>query len=303
MDSKPTLLYILAPSYSGSTLLTYLLAQHRAISTVGELKGTSMGDVRAYRCSCGSLIHECEFWKQVDARARESGLEFSFDNFGTVFQGDHPLADRIVRAGVRSPAAEILRRLACAIVPGAAAGIRRVAEQNRVLTGIVCELQGGTIFLDGSKDAARLLHLLQAGLWQVRVIYLQRDGRGVANSIGAHRNVPFRQAMEIWREDVIELQRMRRRLDDGAVFDLHYEDLCRSPVETLGRLWSWLGVDPMPVRQRFRDGTFHILGNTMRLSGAAEIRLDERWRATLSQEDMGMFEQRNGTLNRQLAYE
>ena len=196
-------------------------------------------------------------------------------------------------------------RLASAVVPGTASAVRRVAEQNRVLAGIVCNLQGGAIFLDGSKDSRRLSHLIDAGLWQVRVIYLQRDGRGVASSIASHRNLPFGQAMEVWREDVMELQRMRRRLDGESVsvFDLHYEDLCRAPDETLGRLWSWLGIEAMPASRNFRDGDFHILGNTMRLSNTTEIRLDERWKTTLSPEDMGMIEQRNGALNRQLAYD
>ena len=48
MSERPRLLYILAPSYSGSTLLTYLLSQHDAIATVGELKATSRGDLDTY---------------------------------------------------------------------------------------------------------------------------------------------------------------------------------------------------------------------------------------------------------------
>ncbi len=303
MTGKRRLLYILAPSFSGSTLLTYLLGHHEEISTIGELKATKMGDVREYRCSCGEPILECGFWQAVQGRARERGLEFSVERFNTVFRGDNPVANKLVQATVRPPALEVARRMALSVVPGAASAVRRIAAHNRALADNVCELQGGAIFLDGSKDSVRLLHLLDSDLWEVQVIYLQRDGRGVTNSIRSHRNVSFAKAMEIWREWVTELERMRRRLDGAAVFDLQYEALCRAPVETLARLWEWLGVEPMPVSENFRDGDFHILGNSMRLSNATEIRLDERWRTALSAEDFAAFERRNGALNRELGYE
>jgi hypothetical protein len=297
------LLYILAPSFSGSTLLTYLLAQHDDVSTIGELKATKMGDVNQYRCSCGSLIRECGFWNAVEARARATGLPFSVENFGTVFRGDNPLASKVVQAAVRPPALELVRRVALATVPGAGSAVRRIAAHNLALANIVCELQGGAIFLDGSKDSVRLLHLLASDLWQVQVIYLQRDGRGVAHSIRSHRGVSYAQALEIWRENVVELERMRRRLDGVPVFDLHYEELCGSPIETLERIWEWLGVTPMPVRQNFRDGEYHILGNAMRLSNANEVRLDERWKSAVTAEELAAFERRNGALNRELGYE
>ncbi len=303
MNSRPDLLYILAPSFSGSTLLTYLLAQHDEISTIGELKATQMGDVDIYRCSCGSQIRACKFWSEVGRRCAEAGADFSLGRFGTVFQGDTWLADKIVKTAVRRPWFEHFRTFALHAIPGAASSVRRIARHNLELMKIVCDLQGGSIFLDGSKDSVRLKHLVEARVWRVRVIYLQRDGRGVANSFKSHRNLTFDEAMKVWRTDAAELQCMRRRLDRNAVLDLHYEDLCRSPGETCQRIWQWLGIADQAIDTNFKQGDFHILGNAMRLRAMNEIRLDERWKSALSDGDMAAFERSGGILNRELGYE
>ena len=70
MSTKPILLYILAPSFSGSTLLTYLLAQHPRVATVGELKATRMGSIDEYRCSCGEPMRTCEFWQALGGKPK-----------------------------------------------------------------------------------------------------------------------------------------------------------------------------------------------------------------------------------------
>ena len=53
-------LYVASPSYSGSTLLTMLLAEHPEVATIGEMKG-GQEDLSSYRCSCGALFAACPF--------------------------------------------------------------------------------------------------------------------------------------------------------------------------------------------------------------------------------------------------
>ena len=179
MSVQRDLLYILAPSFSGSTLLTYLLAQHPEIATVGELKATQMGPIEKYRCSCGELILDCNFWKTLQNGANAAGLEFSLDKFATVFEGGGSFSDRVVRASVRGELFEQVRSILLHVIPGVASRLDGLAVRNRKLADIVCQLQGGRIILDGSKDAVRLLHLINSGYWNIKVIYLQMDGRGV----------------------------------------------------------------------------------------------------------------------------
>ena len=303
MSERPQLLYILAPSYSGSTLLTYLLAQHEAIATIGELKATRMGDIDAYRCSCGALIRECEFWSRLAQRATDEGLAFSLDDFGTVYGNGTSFVDRVVRALVRGPVFETARSALLGLLPDSMTRVRAVTRQNLTLSKIVCDMQGGSIFLDGSKDSARLLHYLRSGEWDIRVIYLQRDGRGVTNSYVKHDGVDYDGAIDYWRKAVTELQRMRGRLDDDRVYDLLYEDLCREPERRLAEICRWLGIEALDHGTTFSAESQHVLGNSMRLNNVTEIRFDEAWRKKLTPQNLRDFEQRAGALNRRLGYE
>ena len=61
------LVYIASPSYSGSTLLTFLLNAHRDVATMGELKWGPI-DLETYCCSCGELLTACPFWQDVARR-------------------------------------------------------------------------------------------------------------------------------------------------------------------------------------------------------------------------------------------
>jgi hypothetical protein len=112
------LVYILAPSYTGSTLLTFLLAQHKDIATIGELKATARGDLNTYRCSCGLLQRECGFWKKVAAAMRQNGASFTLDDFGTHFRADSFLCDRLLRAVLHGRFFEAIRSLAIRLLPG-----------------------------------------------------------------------------------------------------------------------------------------------------------------------------------------
>jgi hypothetical protein len=300
---RQRLLYILAPSYSGSTLLTYLLAWHPRIATIGELKATPMGDVERYRCSCGELITQCGFWREASALCAKRNVHFDVRDFNTVVHSESPLADRLLKAEVRGPWFEALRRLGIKLVPGARADLARQLERNRVLTGVIAELQNADIFLDGSKDATRLLHFVESGLFDVRVIHLQRDGRGVITSIAKHTGLPFMQAAERWAKDIQGLESMRKRLPPALVIDLKYEDLCRDPAATLARIFGWLGIDTATVAaDDFKRGDFHLLGNAMRLNAVSEVRLDEKWRSLIEETDQRYFLRKFGVVHKRLGY-
>ncbi len=300
----PKLLYLLAPSYSGSTLLTYLLSQHERIATIGELKATRMGDVASYRCSCGELITVCEFWRQLQVLAAENGVDFSVHNFDTVFSSHNPAISKVIRATVRGRWFEVMRAGLLSLVPESISRLDYVAHRNMVLGQTVCQIQDGDVFVDGSKDSVRLMHMIRSGLWDVYVIYLQREGRAVINSYRKHDGFNIGQAIRYWKHAVRELRRMRARLDDSRVFDLHYETLCRDPEQTMTAIWSWLGLENQPLQELGSIAVkSHILGNKMRLRNASEIRYDDTWKSAFSPADLALFDRHAGDLNRKLGYE
>jgi hypothetical protein len=54
--------------------------------------------------------------------------------------------------------------------------------------------------------------------------------------------------------------------------------------------------------KNFKDSRFHILGNSMRLSGMSDIRADESWRSKLDDAQKDYYLRRFGRIHKQLGY-
>ena len=297
------LIYILAPSYTGSTLLTFLLAQHKNIATVGELKATARGNLDAYYCSCGSLMRECRFWKKVTDKMQKTDVSFKLDDFGTHFQADSFLCNRLLCAGTRIKFLEFIRSSMLRLLPSCRRQLYGILERNLKMVEVICDLQQGEKFLDGSKDPVRLGFLNLGNYWNLKVIYLIRDGRGATNSYMRHHNVPMQAAAKEWCRTHRECDRIVQELKEDTYFTIHYEDLCTNPEAMISEIYDFLGLSVGLCDLRFKSTEHHILGNQMRLSSIGEIRLDEKWKSALTERDLEIFEQTAGRLNRSYGYQ
>jgi hypothetical protein len=68
--------YVCMPgsSYTGSSLLGALLNEHPDCVSIGAATGLIRRvDLSTYRCSCGRLFNECEFWRDIAARTQALG--------------------------------------------------------------------------------------------------------------------------------------------------------------------------------------------------------------------------------------
>ncbi len=299
---RRTLVYILAPSYSGSTLLTFLLAQHQDIATVGELKaGASRGDLRKYYCSCGTLQCDCKFWQKVTARMQESHSRFALDDFGTHLTLESRAGDKIVSSRVRGPLFEGIRNMLLCW-PSFRGRLKEILGRNRQIIEIICDLQSGKYFLDGSKDPARLRFLQSTSCWEIKVIYLTRDGRGVTNSSMRHYDVSMETAALDWVHTHQECDRLVHRIGGRSTTRIRYEDLVASPEATLAEIYSFLELEGSGLNRRYWEGEQHIMGNQMRIAPKKEIALDESWRTVLTQDDLSIFHRIAGKTNRAYGY-
>jgi hypothetical protein len=286
----------MSPSYSGSTLLTLLLADHPNIATIGELKASAMGDISTYNCSCGELLTNCPFWHKVQQKMLEQGRKLSFDNFNTHFQDlKNPLANRLLRAAFRGPLFEMARQAGFLLLSEARKTKQKIILQNQALIEIICSLQQADTFLDDSKDPIRLKFFLETGLWDIRVIHLIRDGRGVTNSYMRHHNTTMPQAAQEWVHTQQECNRMAANLGNNRCLTVHYEALCLKPEETLTSIYRFLNLPPKSssISPRIK----HILGNQMRLGSLQDIRIDEKWKKALNHDELQIFMNLAGELN------
>lgn len=303
MKERTRLLYILGPSYSGSTLLTFLIGQHPEVATVGELKAAVTGPVEENHCSCGARWDQCPFWQEVQDRMRTSGAAFSLEHFGTHFGRGSAVFRRLISASVRHPCFAWPSQLALKILPPMRQEWHTIVEQNRRLINVVLKLQGGHVFLDGSKDPERLNQLLEADAWDIKVLRLIRDGRGVTNSYMKHNCVSMTVAAREWVRTEKACDRVLRRVSPASLLTLQYEALCASVEETLAAIWVWAELEP-PTPAKMRPlGTMHILGNPMRLGFRNAIKLDQKWRTELCPVDLETFNRIAGSLNRLRGYD
>lgn len=324
MTSFP-LIYILAASHSGSTLLAMLLGSHPEICSAGELKATSLGPVASYRCSCGRVIAACPFWHDVHAAMARRGFTFDIASSMTdVRTGASPAMRRLLRPLHRGPALEAIRDAALAAIPGWRKHLRHVQAVDAALAASLCECSGARAVVDSSKIGIRLKYLLSNRQLPVKVIRLVRDGRATAltymdpeqyadaqqphlrgGGSGRSRDnerLSLTAAAHEWRRSNEEAAAIVARLPRQQWRQVRYEDLCRDPRGTLEALCSFIGVGGAPPVEAFKSREHHVIGNGMRFDTSNAIVLDDRWRSAFSAEHLRVFEHTAGALNRKLGY-
>jgi hypothetical protein len=318
------LVYILAASHSGSTLLAMLLGGHPELCTVGELKVSSLGDVERYRCSCGTPILSCPFWLAVGSDLAAAGHSFRVDRPGLDFlAAPSRYARRLLRPLHRGPALELIRDVALSMDPSWAGHLARVRSRNAALVRAVLARTGRRAIVDSSKVGLRLKYLLRDPALDVKVIRLMRDGRAVAltyvdpagfadaakpelrgGGMGGSRaaeRLSMAQAAREWRRCQEEAEALLAGLPRERWTELRYEDLCTDSEAALRRLFAFLGVRT-DVSIALRKWEHHVIGNGMRLDTTREVRLDDRWRATLAATQLATFDAVAGDMNRRLGY-
>lgn len=321
------LVYILAASHSGSTLLSMLLGSHPLIATAGELKlsTSSMGEISRYRCSCGEFIRRCQFWRDVKKGMETRGFDFDLACAGTSYREVRSrYAQRLLGPMHRGKLLESIRDIALGMSSSWRRKLPDIHRRNAALVSAIAEIAGAKIIVDSSKIAVRLKYLLRNPDLDVKVIRLIRDGRGVAltytdpagfadakdptlrgGGTGGDREkerLPMARAAYEWRRNNEEAEHVLRGLDKSRWIEVRYEELCKETEKTLGRLFEFLGLDPGKRTQDFRSAENHVVGNGMRLDTTSEIRLDERWRSVLSEEELRSFACEVGKMNEHYGY-
>jgi len=298
---KRRIVYLMGPAHSGTTLLSLLLSMNPDICTIGELKATSRGEIRSYKCSCGEYILECPFWVGVKQAADSQGIRFDLENFGTHFVGNGVMSDKLLYSSLRGPAYESVRDFFIGAIGKVEVFSDQVRNTNRALVEILMDRMGGCIFLDGSKDPIRLKYLSQIPEWDIKVIHMVRDGRATAYSYMKNYGITMERAAKEWRQTCSEFPNIERFIDPKSIYFTRYEDLCMDQSGVLIDIFKFLGVE-----NDLSDSDFskqHILGNSMRLTADFNVKMDNRWKNALSSGDIDCFLRIAGDLNGRYGYQ
>lgn len=319
--------YLLGASHSGSTLLTLLLNAHPDVATVGELTSGARRNVTVYRCSCRAPILECPFWRSVAQRLRARYPEFDLSDFGIVFEPRGPWwVRRLMRVEHRGPALEAVRASLLRLWPAWRRHRGELEQRCNAIVRAVLDITGASVFVDSSKLPHRFRFIREMSGFEVKVIHLIRDGRGVAltymdqdgfadaadpslrrGGFGLSEpptasSLPMRRAAEEWKGAVRSAEFALWSLKPSQRLEVRYEALCARPPDVLRDVFEFLGLDPKRVAADFRSVDHHVVGNGMRLDRDSGIRLDERWRSVLSVAELAAFEETAGRTNRRYGY-
>jgi LPS sulfotransferase NodH len=299
------IVFIVSPPYSGSTLLTLLLATHPAIGTLGERKNfyrkvIRPADVGSPYCTCGARFEDCEFWSAVKsevlANVPSSILSLTFTDFQLYHNSIlNKLAHKICLTLALKGAVELLpwplsKRFG------------EVCNANAVLIDAILRVDNASVYLDSSKQIRHALYLDSIRRFKVYAIHLLRDGRAqVCSTLKHHQGRSVELASQLWAGAI--------RFQTGILENcgceslvVKYECLCADPGQTAAEIYGFCGLDATRGSLRFRDFEQHIMGNIMRLGSSQQIHNREEWRRKLSSDQLEVFDRLAGDLNRQLGY-
>jgi Sulfotransferase family len=309
-QAPETIRYVCIPGspFTGSTLLGTLLNEHPDCASIGAAVGLhTRADLSTYRCSCGRLFRECEFWQAVAERTRRLG--HPVDVFQTDFWNTYLRlsSNRWINVAlVRSLGWSAATRARDAVLLKAPAARKSIAKMGwnswSLATAVLAET-GKRVFVDTSRDHQRPKYLAMHPRLDVKVIHLVRDPRGNVASIIKHTGADAATAARQWKRYNVEAARVRQYLPAASWMSLRYEDLCADPAAALDRIAEFLGTRRVQPEQGSLPVEAHIIGNKARLRGRSEIREDRSWQTTLRKSDLDRIAQIAGSTSHSLGYQ
>ncbi len=290
-EEKIPFVFLTSHAFSGSTLTSFLMGMHPEIATVGELTGPARRlDLRAYPCSCGKLFQQDPFWQEVATAVNHYGLSYSLTNYlDTRFElSPNPVVQRVLAGSMRNSFLEAARdRFLFTLWPSQLTRLKDQARRNELFARAILDVTGKSIFLDTSKDPMRIRYLPLAPHLDLYVIHLVRDVRGVVASIRSrHPETHVETAVRSWIAREKNINRLLKTVPANRQIKVNYEDMVTDTLPTLNRLLVFVGAQPLKTLGDYRETENHILGNKMRKRESSEIKLDEKWRTALSEQQL-----------------
>jgi hypothetical protein len=301
--TRQTVVFVLCPGHSGSTLLGHFLGAHPQALHVGEF----LAPLRRRRPFVCRVCEDesCPVWGSL-------------------------LKEEFARAVLRRFERERRRPSVLAALWRLAGGDLRCALHRRVLSG----LPETRVLVDSSKAIA-WARWNRGGARGLRVVYLhlRRDLRGV---LASHLSRPDAESVEAICQNLARLgDRLLEAMagvDPADAYSLQYEALVASPEETGHKLCAFLGLDFDPAMLEYYKVPQHVIGGnpgpTHQVRAYLGSRSDDleflnrtseenqrfyregrpgflrdlRWKKTLTPEQLEIFDRIAGPTNRRLGY-
>ncbi len=288
--------YVVSSSFSGSTLLSFLLNAHPAIGTISEFD--TMENIvhdPDFRCSCGERIRQCPFFAALKTKLRERSVPFEVDDMGMMLTlHRHPRINRLLSEKLpyfQSTGLERFRDKLVTLVPHVRREKTRINHRTEAFMQAILELQRATIFLDATKNPYRMRFLSEQH--DVRAIYIFKNGIAgvysfVKNSANTNAPMSVEKASHRWFTEQLTISRLLKTLGRKCSVQLAYSELCRDTTGSMAKIYDLLGVELHPLTH-YADAPHHIVGNIMRMGSFSEIRESTDWKERMSPAEVEVY--------------
>jgi hypothetical protein len=284
--TSTTVLSIVGPGRSGTTILASVLGEVAGVFSGGELRWLWRRGVLERRpCGCGMPLDQCPVWSVVLPKVRR----------GT--------AEAAAIATAQDTLSSLRHRLR--VIRDAARGATGWSPLDRV-RGVTAELlpaiagvTGARVIVDSSKRAQDAAVLAGIDGVDHYVLHMVRDPGAVAFSwqrrdktvrvAGGTRPMATRRLLPSvarWTENCLSAEVLRRHVPPERWLFLRYEDFAAEPRAAVDRVLAFLGHEsPSP----FVDGDDVVLGTNHTVAGnpnrfrtgRVTIALDDEWRRAM----------------------
>lgn len=243
----PMVLYIMGTGRSGTTILDVILSDNPGMVSVGEVTHIFRdGFIEKKPCACGQAARSCALWGQVWGKIglAESSLGHVNDLFRSV--GWHKKFFALFLGFMPSSSLETYQTI------------------NRKLFMALSQTSGAHVVVDSSKYPARALALSRMFPNRIKVICLTRAPEGL---LAAFRKQDIEQtpkgyfATLLYYTYVLLTCRLVMLSPGVDVVPLRYEDLTRTPVETLGAIERWSGLNLSQAKGKIQRQAPLLIGH------------------------------------------
>lgn len=262
-DKPVNLIYIVGTSFSGSTLMSFLLGSIKEVFSLGEVK---MFNRKVFKvCTCGQQSLSCPFWGKYYRMNYKA-----FDRHGPVKQLWSSLG---ILLGKKIPQNSLFN-----------------TDDYQFLKAIFEDVQKedktAKYLIDTSKNLWRLSHLLQCEGINVHIVYTQRELSATVASYNKRYRWGFLKGLlAYWSKNLLTKRFLKINNLDYMV--VNNSDIRYRPEETMQKLGDFLEVDYSNFQEQIKDRVFHVrAGNSYTrdqfINGFKGIRKKDDWKRHLN---------------------
>jgi hypothetical protein len=282
-----TIIYIAGYGRSGSTLLDIILSQSKYIKSTGALSNFSEWVLNDRKCACGESLSECVVWSSIIHKFCDRHGESAIEQY-ELLRKRYESRSSFWKGIFVSPFGR---------------DYNIYTKYTKSLYDLIFNEFDTAVLVDSSKSSTdsvlRAYNLSKIDEFDVKYIMLVRDPRGCIYSVINGKGSPERvrkkypkfiwalRAVNGWLQANFYANYSMSQLQKDNVIMVSYEEFISDPLNTIGRLSEFTGVDLSDVNSVIANGKdivpgHNLGGNRLRFSKHIKLRLDERWKEELS---------------------